>query len=54
MKIPELHLPTTDSNFIKDPYPTLREFREKTPMFWDESNSLLFITRYMSCIKTCF
>ena len=51
MKIPELHLPTTDSNFIKDPYPTLREFREKTPMFWDESNSLLFITRYKDVRK---
>ena len=43
--------PTTDSNFIKDPYPTLREFREKTPMFWDESNSLLFITRYKDVRK---
>ena len=51
MKIPELHLPTTDSNFIKDPYPTLREFREKTPMFWEESNSLLFITRYKDVRK---
>ena len=46
MKIPDLHLPTTDPSFIKDPYPTLKEFREKTPIFWDEINSLLFITRY--------
>ena len=46
MDIPELHLPTTDSDFIKNPYPLLKEFREKTPIFWDEINSLLFITRY--------
>ena len=46
MNIPELHLPTTDSDFIKNPYPLLKEFREKTPIFWDEINSLLFITRY--------
>ena len=46
MSIPELHLPTTDSDFIKNPYPLLKEFREKTPIFWDEINSLLFITRY--------
>lgn len=51
MKIPELHLPTTDSNFIKDPYPTFQEFRQKTPIFWDEVNSLLFITRYQDVRK---
>ncbi|RZP26089.1 MAG: cytochrome P450 [Candidatus Actinomarinales bacterium] len=51
MNIPEFHLPTTDSDFIKDPYPTLKEFREKTPIFWDEINSLLFITRYKDVRK---
>ena len=51
MKIPELHLPTSDSSFIYNPYPTLREFREKTPIFWDEVNSLLFITRYKDVRK---
>ena len=51
MNIPEFHLPTTNSDFIKDPYPTLKEFREKTPIFWDEINSLLFITRYKDVRK---
>ena len=51
MNIPEFHLPTTDPDFIKDPYPTLKEFREKTPIFWDEINSLLFITRYKDVRK---
>lgn len=46
MNIPELHLPTEDPDFIKNPYPTFREYREKTPIFWDEVNNLLFITRY--------
>ena len=51
MNIPELHLPTTNNNFISDPYPILKEFREQTPVFWDEANSLLFITRYKDVRK---
>jgi cytochrome P450 len=46
MNIPELHLPTEDKNFIKNPYPTFEEFRSKTPIFWDEINNLLFVTRH--------
>ena len=46
MNIPELHLPTEDSDFIKNPYPTFEEFRSITPIFWDEGNNLLFVTRH--------
>ena len=46
MNIPELHLPTEDKNFIKNPYPTFEEFRSRTPIFWDEINNLLFVTRH--------
>ena len=46
MNIPELHLPTENPDFIKNPYPTFEEFRNSTPIFWDEVNNLLFITRY--------
>jgi|TARA_X000000368_G_scaffold198884_1_gene157016 cytochrome P450 len=46
MNIPELHLPTENSDFIKNPYPTFEEFRNITPVFWDEVNNLLFITRH--------
>jgi cytochrome P450 len=46
MNIPELHLPTENKNFIKNPYPTFEEFRSKTPIFWDEINNLLFVTRH--------
>ena len=46
MNIPELHLPTEDQDFIKNPYPTFDEFRSKTPIFWDEINNLLFVTRH--------
>jgi|TARA_B110000438_G_C15815920_1_gene651941 cytochrome P450 len=46
MNIPELHLPTLDQDFIKDPYSTFEEYRSKTPIFWDEINNLLFVTRH--------
>ena len=46
MNIPELHLPTENKNFIKNPYPTFEEFRSRTPIFWDEINNLLFVTRH--------
>ena len=44
MNIPELHLPTEDEEFIKNPYAKMGEFRESTPVFWDEVNDLFFFT----------
>ena len=46
MGIPKLHLPTENNDFIKNPYKTMGEFREATPVFWDEINGLYFFTRY--------
>ncbi len=46
MTIPELHLPTENKEFIKNPYLKMAEFRESTPVFWDEINNLFFFTRY--------
>ena len=46
MNIPALHLPTENPDFIKNPYPTFEEFRNITPIFWDEGNNLLFVTRH--------
>ena len=46
MNIPELHLPTENPDFIKNPYPTFEEFRNITPIFLDEGNNLLFVTRH--------
>ena len=46
MNIPELHLPTENPDFIKNPYPTFEKFRNITPIFWDEGNNLLFVTRH--------
>ena len=46
MNIPNLHLPTEDFDFIKNPYKKMGEFREETPVFWDEINGLYFFTRY--------
>jgi hypothetical protein len=42
MNIPELHLPTENKEFIKNPYVKMAEFRESTPVFWDEINDLFF------------
>ena len=46
MNIPELHLPTENKEFIRNPYEKMGEFRESTPVFWDEINDLFFFTRY--------
>ena len=46
MNIPNFHLPTEEESFIRNPYPTLGEIREQTPVFWDEINGLYFFTRY--------
>ena len=46
MSIPKLHLPTEESSFIENPYLKMGEFREETPVFWDEVNGLYFFTRY--------
>ena len=46
MNIPNLHLPTEDFDFIKNPYKKMGEFREETSVFWDEINGLYFFTRY--------
>ena len=46
MNIPELHLPTENKEFINNPYIKMAEFRESTPVFWDEINDLFFFTRY--------
>ena len=42
MNIPNLHLPTEDFDFIKNPYKKMGEFREETSVFWDEINGLYF------------
>ena len=43
MSVPELHLPTEEADFINNPYKTMGEFREETPVFWDEINGLYFL-----------
>ena len=42
----KLQLPTEEADFIINPYKTMGEFREETPVFWDEINGLYFFTRY--------
>ena len=44
--IPEHHLEINDPDFIADPYSTLEELRETTPIYWDATWNKLFFTRY--------
>ena len=35
MSIPEIAFPSTDTKFIENPYPYLKELRESSPMHLD-------------------
>ena len=40
MTIPEIDFPSSDSDFIKDPYPFMKELREKSPVVLDKTTDL--------------
>ena len=46
MTIPEIDFPSSDSDFIKDPYPFLKELREKSPVVLDKTTDLQLVTRF--------
>ena len=46
MTIPEIDFPSSDSNFIKDPYPFMKELREKSPVVLDKTTDLQLVTRF--------
>jgi len=53
MTIPEIDFPSSDSDFIKDPYPFMKELREKSPVVLDKTTNLQLVTRFdgvNSCI----
>ena len=45
MTIPEINFPSSDTDFIKDPYPYMKELREMSPVVLDKTTDLQLITR---------
>ena len=46
MTIPEITFPNEDKNFIKNPYPYLRELRNSSPIHYDKLSGLNLITHF--------
>ena len=43
MTIPEIDFPSSDSDFIKDPYPLLKDLREMSPVVLDKTQKSFVI-----------
>ena len=46
MTIPEIDFPSSDSDFIKDPYPFMKDLREMSPVVLDKTTDLQLVTRF--------
>ena len=46
MTIPEIDFPSSDSDFIKDPYPFMKNLREMSPVVLDKTTDLQLVTRF--------
>lgn len=46
MTIPEISFPNEDKDFIKNPYPYLKELRKEYPIHFDKSSGLNLITQF--------
>ena len=46
MTIPEIDFPSSDSDFIKDPYPFMKYLREMSPVVLDKTTDLQLVTRF--------
>ena len=46
MTIPEISFPNEDKDFIKNPYPYLKELREEYPIHYDKLSGLNLITQF--------
>jgi len=45
MTIPEINFPSSDTDFIKDPYPYMKDLREMSPVVLDKTTDLQLVTR---------
>ena len=46
MTIPEINFPSSDSDFIKDPHPFMKDLREMSPVVLDKTTNLQLVTRF--------
>lgn len=46
MKIPEIDFPSSDLDFIKNPYPFMKDLREMSPVVLDKTTDLQLVTRF--------
>ena len=46
MTIPEIDFPSSDSDFIKDPYPLMKDLREMSPVVLDKTTDSQLVTRF--------
>tara|TARA_B100001250_G_C19753588_1_gene769002 strand:+ start:206 stop:1405 length:1200 start_codon:yes stop_codon:yes gene_type:complete len=46
MELKNIAFPNEDLDFIENPYPQLKEFRETSPIFYDEKSDLIYLTKY--------
>nr|AGQ18881.1 cytochrome P450 [Candidatus Actinomarina minuta] len=46
MTIPEIDFPSSDLDFIKDPYPYMKDLREMSPVVIDKTTDLQLVTRF--------
>ena len=46
MTIPEINFPSSDLDFIKDPYPFMKDLREMSPVVLDKTTDLQLVTRF--------
>ena len=46
MTIPEIDFPSSDLDFIKDPYPLMKILREMSPVVLDKTTDLQLVTRF--------
>ncbi len=46
MTIPEIDFPSSDLDFIKDPYPFMKDLRKMSPVVLDKTTDLQLVTRF--------
>ena len=46
MGIPEIMFPNEDIEFIKDPYPYLKDLRDESPIHYDKLSGLNLVTHF--------
>jgi len=46
MTIPKINFPSSDADFIKDPYPFMKDLREMSPVVLDKTTNLQLVTRF--------